>query len=434
MTGHRVARSGESRYGWGRGLVGHAPLEVSGATSLAGIMVLAQSDAGVSGVTAGLMALLALILTAAGVTLILGARKHRAELAAVSAELALAPVPASEPAGMWEATTFEIESGARVERIVKSEGGYLGMGMASISGEQTARIWSSADGVVWKGRATLEAGMVSDVVAVNDSLMAFGHVTGLEGQPVGSAWIPAEDGRWNRITGLTAEELDGISFERTTRRGDRLIATARNRDGVSLYDSFNGAMWRPIQLPVTVERIVEFEANLLGFGRHRHERRSVVVSSADGDIWTEWPEHQVVPFEMAAVEVLAPFQGGYVLGGSDRLKQSAVVWVSDDTARWHRVPGEFGEGSAIEALLVTDRGLVAVLSNTLVGFPSSISFWTSDDAVSWSPVPELTIGEAVFIAAFAEAGALEVLGRSVAKAGVSPLTRWSGVGVATTDA
>ncbi len=431
MTGQTVVQSGELSRGLGRGQTRFVRGVGQAGGNASYFVVLGQQNSGVSGVTAGLMALLAVLLTAGGVSLIVAARRHRAELAAAAEEAdpALAPLPASEPAGLWESAVIEIEPGARVERIEKLGTGYVGMGMATVGGEQTARIWSSTDAVVWQGRATLEAGMVSDVVRVNDGLMAFGHVTGLEGQPVGAAWIPAQDGRWNRITSLTAEELDGISFERAIRSGDRIVATARNRDGVSLYDSFNGAMWRAIPLPATVERVLEFETYLLGFGRHRHERRSVVVASTDGDVWEEWPEHQVVPFEMASVHVLVPFGGGFVLGGSDRLKQTALLWVSDDGIRWHRVPGDFGEGTAVESLLVTERGLVAVVSQTVVGMPGSIGFWTSDDAVVWSAVPELTINSAVYIASFAHSGEIEVIGRATNQSGISPLTRWGGVGV-----
>ncbi len=325
----------------------------------------------------------------------------------------------------WLATPLQFEPGARLERVKHDGRFYYACGMSSVAGLTPARVWRSDNGIEWFPLGTMEPGLVTDV-AFLPSPMAFGHVVGLQAQPVAACWVyKDEESGWTRITGLHATELDGVLFEQAESASEGFVAGARARAGTGLYLSSNGAMWNPSRFPIAVEAIQRVGKNLVVFGRHRDDRRIEILESADGVDWAPWPEPSTLPFEMSHVESVVPLLGGFVAGGADRLRHMGAIWVSDDGRVWHRVSVEFPAESHVAWLGVVGDEPCAVVETMPSGGVPTLELWQSSDAVQWSAVENSRIEGAVFLGAFLRAGQVEVFGRATTGGNDEPLRRWS---------
>jgi hypothetical protein len=322
----------------------------------------------------------------------------------------------------WLVVELGIESGARLERIIRLGGRYWAGGLATVSGMSPARVWRSDDGLNWLPVGFMEPGLVTDLRESN-GMMAFGHVVGLEGQPVAATWILEPDDRWKRITGISAAELDGSVMERVTGIADNLVATTRDRDGLRLMLSANGAMWNRARIDGSVERVLRLGETLLAFGRGP-DRETIILESGDGIDWTAWPSNQTLPFEMSQVECLIGFQGGWVIGGVDRAQLTAAVWVSDDAVRWHRVPVDFGRGTAMASIVPHGGGLVAVATQHVPTQVPRVRVWRSTDAVAWGEVEEAAIDDIALVSVIENQGAIELYGRANPREGLGTIERW----------
>lgn len=367
-------------------------------------------------------ALLLALLIAGGFGLLGWAGRRTPPPAAAAPPPVLVPPAAPLPPSPWTALELGIEPGARLERIVRLGGRYWAVGLATVSGMSPARVWRSDDGLNWLPVGFMEPGLVTDLREAH-GVMAFGHVIGLEGQPVASTWILEPDDRWTRITGIGAAELDGAVMERVTGIADNLVATARDRDGLRLILSANGAMWNRARIDGSVERVLKLGETLLAFGRGR-ERQTILLESSDGIDWSEWPEGQTLPFEMSQVECVIGFQGGWVIGGVDRAQLTAAVWVSDDAIRWHRVPVDFGRGTAMASIVPHGGGLVAVATQHVPTQVPRVRVWRSTDAVAWDEVVGAAIDDIALVGVVENQGRIELYGRASPREGLGTIERW----------
>jgi hypothetical protein len=268
----------------------------------------------------------------------------------------------------------------------------------------------------------MEPGLVTDLRESN-GMMAFGHVIGLDGQPVASTWILEPDDRWKRITGLAAAELDGAVIERVTGIADNLVATVRDRDGLRLMLSTNGAMWNRARIDGSVERVLKLGETLLAFGRSS-DRQVLILESNDGMDWLAWPSGQTLPFELSQVECIAAFQGGWVIGGVDRAQLTAAVWVSDDAIRWHRVPVDFGRGTAMASIVPHGDGLVAVATQHVPTQVPRVRVWRSTDAVAWEELVAAAVEDVALVSVVENLGTIELYGRANPREGLGTIERW----------
>jgi hypothetical protein len=367
-------------------------------------------------------ALLLAILIVGGFGLLGWAARRTPPVAAEAPPPVFTGPAAPPPPSPWTVVELAIEPGARLEEIVRLGGRYWAGGLATVSGMSPARVWRSDDGLNWLPVGIMEPGLVTDL-RESDGMMAFGHVVGLEGQPVASTWILEPDDRWKRITGIAAAELDGAVMERVTGIADNLVATTRDRDGLRLMLSANGAMWNRARIDGSVERVLRLGETLLAFGRGP-DRETIVLESGDGIDWTAWPSNQTLPFEMSQVECVIGFQGGWVIGGVDRAQLTAAVWVSDDAIRWHRVPVDFGRGTAMASIVPHAGGLVAVATQHVPTQVPRVRVWRSTDAVSWDEVVEACIDDIALVGVVENQGTIEVYGRVSPREGLGMLERW----------
>jgi hypothetical protein len=212
-------------------------------------------------------------------------------------------------------------------------------------------------------------------------------------------------------------------MERVTGIGDNLVATARDRDGLRLMLSANGAMWNRARIDGSVERVLKVGETLLAFGRGP-DRQAIVLESSDGIDWSAWQSGQTLPFELSQVECALAFQGGWVIGGVDRAQLTAAVWVSDDAIRWHRVPFDFGQGTAMASIVPHGGGLVAVATQHVPTLLPRVRVWRSTDAVGWEEVEGAAIEDIALIAVVENQGSIELYGRASPREGSGTIERW----------
>ncbi len=199
---------------------------------------------------------------------------------------------------------------------------------------------------------------------------------------------------WRLLSDVTDPGLASLVFDGAVVHNDVVVAYGRNAETSGGWVSHDGANWERASFPGSVDLIASVPGALFGFGRDPIERRPVVARSVDGLSWSVLEEDASFVFEGAAIAATVGFEGGIVAAGTDIMRGSAAVWVSDDGNRWLRSPFQADVGTSIQHLVQVDDRLLAVgidAGPRRTGRAGAVAIWESTDAVSWSRlhVPDL---------------------------------------------
>lgn len=356
-----------------------------------------------SGGFAGLVIVLTVLSSVAGVTFFLWGRSRRSEERAADrlpAEEApaLRPVSAADVDardGEWVRRMMDLSPEGEITALVTSSVGLIGLGRAldTRAGREEAAVWTSDDGVVWRGAGTL--GTYGALVAVpwlGGMMVTISDEVG--GHMRTSCWRSGDGESWEQLTDPSGVSLAGVSLEGGTALDGIVVAWGRTRDAPGVWFTEDGVDWHRSELLGDFDLIARDGDALLAFGRDLAERRPLVARSVEGTSWDELEDRQSrTVFTGASVAALEPFQGGMVVAGTDVTRGSGAVWVSDDWTRWHRVPFEPGPGTSIDRLFSAGDRLIATGTDSgrSRGGRGTPIIWESYDAVSWQQValPEI---------------------------------------------
>ncbi len=352
---------------------------------------------GSNGFAALLVVLLLLCGVAAGYFMFWGARERNntkdpddnGQTSDTRADLPpLAPSKIEKNGGDWARHMLQLAPYGQITNVASTPDGLIGVGNAlDEEGFEHAAAWSSSDGVRWETASMLGPAGATLVVPWGDgALMTSSEQS--NGKAKTSYWYGSPANDWEQgING--GNVLDSVTFAGLVAGGGVLVAWGSDADGPAVWLSQDGAAWERSTLRGEFDLITTSEVGFLAVGRNLDDRRPIVAHSTDGHSWEEIPEDLTSVFEGASTAAFASYEGGMVLAGTDLMRGTAAVWVSDDGKVWHRVPLEPEPGTSIEHLgIVADR-LVAVGADSArrAAGKGTVVIWQSQDAVSWERVP-----------------------------------------------
>jgi hypothetical protein len=210
-------------------------------------------------------------------------------------------------------------------------------------------------GEVWEWRNPLPQGSGLKALAEsNGRLIAVGRAGTILTTTDGMNWMP-------RVSG-TRSFLRAVAASGTT-----VVAVGREKDIVTSFDG--GLTW-----PVRVQGIAEWETVVHGGGLWVAVGNDLLMTSADGILWTTVTIASAVEAEL---NCLLWTGSRFVLGGSDG--DNGVVWTSEDGNTW--TPRATGLRD-VRGLARSGSQIVAV--GTAPGFLVEGDIFTSPDGITWT--------------------------------------------------
>jgi hypothetical protein len=230
--------------------------------------------------------------------------------------------------------------GAVIVRVVGLPTGWVAVGADG----PRASIWTSEDGRTWHGidrdEAGLGRGVVSDVAATGDRLIAIGTLDDAAATHDGAVWSSSDGRAWSRIaagepsfTGPDETELSRIT---SFAGGLFVVGNHGSHQERVQCEQLLGAM-ASIQEPPPSETALS-----CGWGREHH------WLSVDGASWDRLPPLDPLPGQLPApglrpleFRLVAPGGPGLVNLAEDNRPPDGDtgVWVSADGASWRSVEG-----------------------------------------------------------------------------------------------
>lgn len=281
------------------------------------------------------------------------------EVSLVEAELDLEEVSTIEDATgqAWASTPFDDE--------------WLAAGYDF--GEEAAFVLTSDDGEEWEALDVEGLGDVYllDLVEFDGGLVGVGD-NGLESSPTPMVWLSDDGERWEEVELDEAADLGAPV-------GDETDA-----------DEDSGSDGQPTAPGSLIRVVSDGDDGLIAFGfaGAPGDDEFAAWTSDDGEEWerldVSFPDADGTPF---VFDVLPDGEGGYVAAG-DVLGDStlATIWRSGDGEDWEVLgeihPEDDDADTTIRHLVTTDRGWVAVGSDTSRGEPGPM-VWLSDDGERW---------------------------------------------------
>lgn len=351
-----------------------------------------QRQSGMNLIGASVVALLAAALTG-GMLFIAGRRKKDRDegdgdhepraVMPVGVEVVL-PAVEGEGAG-WLRRPLGLSPAGKLERLLAVSEGFIAVGqLEADDGEPRPALWRRGWEGTWNLLVGFDRGIATTAVVKGDRILVFGFIEE-SGGSVGCVWD--YDGRSsNLLSDPTDPGLRDLVFDGAVVHDNVTVAYGRKADSAQGWVTYDGAYWERARLSGTVDLIASVPGALFGFGRDPVKRRPVVARSVDGLSWTELEDDEVFVFEGAAIAAVAAFDGGIVAAGTDKMRGTAAVWVSDDGRRWLRSPFQGEVGTSIQHLARTGDGLVAVGVDggpKRTGRVGRVGVWESNDGVNW---------------------------------------------------
>ena len=304
----------------------------------------------------------------------------------VSAPPRPAPSVSGEAAG-WTRREMQLRPAGEVNGLIDFLDGLLAFGAETGADPEEpgrAALWRS-HGTEWTGQTTLVAGAVEFGVSWGKGLLLLGSQRGPDGYSA-CTWWSVDGQQWDRLTSPGDPTLRGVAFDGIAVGDATLVTYGRGHDGPGIWTSRDATTWRQSPLRGVIDLVSAVPGGFVTFGHHPDKRRPIVATSDDGVSWDTLPAEALFAFEGISMAALATFDGGLVAAGTDRLRGSATVWVSDTGTQWLRAPFEAQPGTSIEHLRVVEGRLVAVGSDMgpqRTGRPGAVPIWVSSDAVTW---------------------------------------------------
>ena len=281
----------------------------------------------------------------------------------------------------WARVPIDGDIDPRVSAITRVAGSATGW-VAVGSHRNRAAIWTSSDGLVWHAvdpaAARLGIGVVSDVAATGDGLVAVGTIDDPAGTHDGAVWVSADGTNWARVAdadpGLTGPDETELS---------RVISFA---GGLFIVGNHGSHEER-----VRCERLLGGVASLdvapppqtalsCGWGREHH------WLSPDGSSWVRLPPLDPLPGQPQPpgrrpieFRILAAGGPGLVNLAEDTVppEGDTRIWVSADGRAWLPVDPPFPvAGSTQAGIRVVGRHIVAIGENAAVAQGVGISIGT----------------------------------------------------------
>jgi hypothetical protein len=297
-----------------------------------------------------------------------------------------APLPEveQEQAG-WVRHRIDLAPGGRLEGLAGDAEGFLGFGQLADTG--LAGIWKSRDGRSWDLLTALDEGRAGFGIPWRNGWLILGS-TEVAGQPTACSWSLSDLTNWRRLTSPEDSLLTGMTFDGAVATDEAVVAWGRGPLGAAAWISRDGGYWERPALPGSIDLVACGLQGLIAFGRHPEERRPIVACSPEGLSWQELKGDALFVFEAAAIASVAPFDGGLVAVGTDKMRGAAAVWVSDDGDHWHRTPFEASSGTSMQHLVVMGDRLVTVGADAgeRPTGRAAVAVWHSEDAVSWQRI------------------------------------------------
>lgn len=351
-----------------------------------------QRQTGMNLIGASVVASLAAALTGAMLFLAGRRKKDRAEGDGDHEPRAGMPVvvevvpPAVEAEGTgWLRRPLGLMPAGKLEKLLAVPEGFIAVGqLEGDDAEPRPGLWRRGSEGTWNLLAGFDRGIATTAVAKGERILVFGFIEENEGS-VGCVWN--YDGvSSNLLSDPTDPGLADLVFDGAVVHDNVIVAYGRKADSAQGWVTHEGAYWERAQLSGSVDLIASVPGALFGFGRDPVKRRPVVARSVDGLTWLELEEDEVFVFEGAAIAAVTAFDGGIVAAGTDKMRGTAAVWVSDDGRRWLRSPFQGEVGTSIQHLALIGDGLVAVGVDggpKRTGRVGKVGVWESDDGVNW---------------------------------------------------
>lgn len=248
-----------------------------------------------------------------------------------------------------------------IQRIVGLQTGWVAVGG---QGEE-ATIWTSSDGSNWqavdRAVAGLGKGVVSDVAATPDGLIAVGTIDDVAGTHDGAIWVSKDGGNWARTAAADPALVgpDETELSRVVPFAGGLFVVGNfgtHQERVQCEKLIGVASLEAKPLPET--------ALSCGWGREHH------WLSPDGSAWVRLAALDPLPGQPPNLaprpiefRVLAAGGPGLVALDEDSVppEGDARVWVSADGNRWRSLDPPFpAAGNPQAGLVVVGRQIVAV--------------------------------------------------------------------------
>ena len=355
----------------------------------------AEDEAGM-----GVGAFLALILTIAaaigGASLYVWKRSERAAAQELPVEEPVSNKPEpittiveidaeGEEAG-WERHAMVVEPAGNIEGIMSIAGVFVGFGATTEQeGIGAASLWRSREGTRWEGIATLGDGRADLGLAWRGGVLVLGSSLH-DRHHSACCWWSSDGVGWDQLTETDDAILAGVTFDGAAASNEVLVVHGRGPGGAGAWISRDGRLWEPSSLRGAIDVVTRIPGGFLAFGRNPQERRPIVARSIDGVTWQQQPPDSVFVFEAVGIASIAPFADGLVAAGTDKMKGTATVWISEDGTRWHRTPFDPDPGTSIEHLMALHDRLMAVgtdFGRRRTGKPGSVAVWESRDGLLW---------------------------------------------------
>lgn len=327
--------------------------------------------------------------------------------------------PVNGEAAGWTRREMQLRPAGVVNGLTEFLDGLLAFGAETQTNDEEpgrATLWRRG-GTEWVCGATLVTGVVEFGVPWGGGLLLLGSERGPDAFSA-SAWWSVDGERWDRLTSPDDPALRGVSFDGVAVGEAAVVAYGRGQDGPGIWTSGDATTWRQSPLRGVIDLVSAVPGGFVTFGHHPDQRRPIVASSQDGVSWDTLPAERLFAFEGVSMASLAMFDGGLVAAGTDRLRGSATVWVSDNGTHWLRTPFRAQPGTSIEHLCVVEGHLVAVGSDMgpqRTGRPGAVATWVSSDAVTWERLEsEDLFDNALARSVIHAGGSLIILGSLVA--------------------
>lgn len=285
--------------------------------------------------------------------------------------------------GGWTRGVLTLDPPGVIDGIVADSDRLVGFGQAAnVDGDATqAVVWESGDGISWHSVAVLGPGNARFAIPWRHGLLV-AAVHGLDGRVATTCWRIDTAGAV-REQAFGGEPLPG-AVEGGTVADDVAVIWGRGSKGPRIWVADDGGMWRESNHRGAVDLVANSGGNLVAFARQGSSRLSVAYST-DGISWAESKVDNPGVFEGARMVAAVPFEGRFVVAGTDIMRDVAAAWATEDGRRWHRIALPSTGSAHVVNLVVAGERLLAV-GGMRNGTRKLGAVWESADAVTWRSI------------------------------------------------
>ena len=274
-------------------------------------------------------------------------------LIAVGGDVRGAVILSSPDGAQWTRARDEAAFDYATLKAVAAQGA-LTVAVGTISGSARGLLWTTTDGLTWRGGGYAFAGNieVAGVAAGGSSFVVAGSfrmpadASGLR-RVVGAAWASADGRTWDRFVMPSDAATGDFRLTSVTFAGSRFVALGRPSGGNA-------------------------HAEML------------VWTSADGRKWQRGEDIPVGQAGSIGGVARGPTGALVAVGWTTATPSHAAVFTSPEGIRWTPVPDEAAlDGAVMRGLACDERHCLAV-GETAGASPSNAATWTTTDGVTWS--------------------------------------------------